>query len=307
MNNITKFIIDGTDINARLDTFLANVLENVSRSKIQNKIKLKEVFVNDKPSKPAQTLKQDDVITYDSSIFDEVKIMPENIALETVFETDDFVIVNKPSGMLTHPTSAQKTGTLVNALLFKYGANLSDINGEFRKGIIHRLDKNTSGLLLVAKNNRAHETLAQLIKNRAVEKRYRAVVRGVLTEDMIINEPIGRSKSNPTKMAVVADGKPSLTEVFVIETFRESTYIDINLKTGRTHQIRVHLSHVGHPVFNDTLYGFGKHKIRTEEQVLQSYKLRFINPFDNKQVDVEIEPDEKINKVLEYLKQKENV
>lgn len=302
---MNKFIIDETDANIRIDAYLANILENVSRTRIQNIIKSNNILINNKTCKPSQILKPDDIITYEQSAFDEIQIEPENIALDIVYENANFVIVNKPSGMLTHPTSTQKTGTLVNALLYKYKNNLSNINGNFRQGIIHRLDKNTSGLLLIAKNNDAHEKLAQMIKDRTIEKRYRAIVKGVIQENITINEPIGRNKTNPTKMDVTSDGKPSLTEVFILKQFQDTTYIDINLKTGRTHQIRVHLSHIGHPVYNDTLYGFGKQKIKTEEQVLQSYKLKFINPFDNKLIEVEIQPDEKIKKVLKYLENKE--
>lgn len=303
MTNFNKFIIDNSDADIRLDCYLSNILENVSRTKIQNAIKSELVLINDKTCKPSHIIKTDDIITIDNSAFDEIEIKAENIPLEIVYDSNEFSIVNKPSGMLTHPTSTQKTGTLVNALLYKFKNNLSDLNGSFRKGIVHRLDKNTSGLLLVAKNNIAHEKLAKLIKDREIEKHYRAIVKGFLPEDITINKPIGRCKTNPTRMDVTQDGKPSLTEVSIIKQFPNATYVDINLKTGRTHQIRVHLSHIGHPVFNDTLYGFGKQKIKTEEQVLQSYKLKFINPFNNELIDIEIEPDEKINKVLKYLEQ----
>lgn len=303
MTNFNKFIIDNSDADIRLDCYLSNILENVSRTKIQNAIKSELVLINDKTCKPSHILKTDDIITIDNSAFDEIEIKAENIPLEIVYDSNEFSIINKPSGMLTHPTSTQKTGTLVNALLYKFKNNLSDLNGSFRKGIVHRLDKNTSGLLLVAKNNIAHEKLAKLIKDREIEKHYRAIVKGFLPEDITINKPIGRCKTNPTRMDVTPDGKPSLTEVSIIKQFPNATYVDINLKTGRTHQIRVHLSHIGHPVFNDTLYGFGKQKIKTEEQVLQSYKLKFVNPFNNELINIEIEPDEKINKVLKYLEQ----
>lgn len=303
MTNYNKFIIDNSDADLRIDCYLSNLLENVSRTKIQNAIKSNLVLINDKTCKPSHVIKPDDIITIDNSAFDEIEIQPENIPLEIVYDSENFAIVNKPSGMLTHPTSTQKTGTLVNALLYKFKDNLSDLNGNFRKGIVHRLDKNTSGLLLIAKNNLAHEKLAKLIKDREIEKRYRAIIKGFLPENVIINEPIGRSKTNPTRMDVTPDGKPSHTEVYIIKQFKNATYVDVNLKTGRTHQIRVHLSHIGHPVFNDTLYGFGKQKIKTDEQVLQSYKLKFINPFNDELIDVEIEPDEKINKVLKYLEQ----
>ena len=298
---MNKFIIDETDTNIRIDTYLANILENVSRTKIQNIIKSKNILINNKICKPSQILKHEDIITYESSAFEEIHIEPENIPIDVILENENFAIINKPSGMLTHPTSTKKNGTLVNALLYKYGENLSTINGTFRAGIIHRLDKNTSGLLIIAKNNDAHKKLAKMIKERNIEKHYRAVIKGVLQENIIIDTPIGRNKTNPTKMAVVPDGKESLTEVSIIKRFHDTTYIDVNLKTGRTHQIRVHLSSIGHPVFNDTLYGFGKQKIKTEEQVLQSYKLKFINPFNNELVDVEIEPDEKFVKVIRAL------
>ena len=240
----------------------------------------------------------------DLSDITQIQILPENIPIDIVYEDENIAIVNKPSGMLTHPTSKERKNTLVNALLWKYGENLSDINGEYRRGIIHRLDRNTSGLLIVAKNNNAHTKIAEMIKARNIEKRYLAIVKGILNSNIIINEPIGRSKTQPNKMMVRPDGKPSLTEVTIIEQLNDATYLDVNLKTGRTHQIRVHLAHIGHPIFNDTLYGFGKMKIKTEEQILQSYKLRFENPFNGKLIDIEIKPDEKIKKILQYLNNK---
>lgn len=299
-----NFIIDESEAGVRIDNYLSDILENVSRTKIQTLIKSNKILVNNKSCKPSYNVNTDDVISCDLEELVAVKIKPENIELEIVYENENFAIVNKPSGMLTHPTSTEKSGTLVNALLAKYGENLSDINGEYRRGILHRLDRNTSGLLIIAKNNDAHTKLADMIKNREIEKRYLTVVRGVLKENLVINEPIARNKSQPNKMTVAPDGKPSLTEVDIIERFDDATYVDVNLKTGRTHQIRVHLSHIGHPVFNDTMYGFGKVKIKTEEQVLQSYKLKFINPFDNQLIDIQIEPDEKLTKVLQYLRAK---
>lgn len=299
------FIIDETEVGTRLDNYLASVYENISRTKIQNLIKSNLVTVNDKKVKPSLSLHAEDKIICDFDKIEHDKIQPENIDIEIVYEDDNIAIVNKPSGMLTHPTSKEKNNTLVNALLAKF-KTLSNINGEYRQGIIHRLDRNTSGLLIIAKNNDAHEKIAKMIKDRTIEKHYRAIVKGLLTEDRIINEPIGRNKSQPNKMCVTPDGKPSLTEVHILKQFDDATYLDVNLKTGRTHQIRVHLSYINHPVYNDTLYGFGKMKIKTEEQVLQSYKLKFINPFNNQLIDIEIEPDEKINKVLHFLENKQN-
>lgn len=295
------FIVDETESGSRIDLYLSGLFENVSRTKIQNLIKYNKVLINDNLCKSSQIVNTDDRVVCDLSDIQQLKIEPEKIDIDVILEDENFAIVNKPSGMLTHPTSKERNGTLANALLGIYGDNLSDVNGDYRRGIVHRLDRNTSGLLIIAKNNDAHNKIAEMIKNRSIEKRYLTIVRGVLDEDIVINQPIGRNKVHPNKMMVTPDGKPSLTEVKILKQFDNATYLDINLKTGRTHQIRVHLAYAGHPVFNDTLYGFGKMKIKTEEQVLQSYKLKFNNPFDGKLIDVEIEPDDKIKKVLQYL------
>ena len=299
------FKVDETDSEIRVDAYLSGMFSDYSRTKLQDLIKSKKVLVNHKPCKPSLIVHIDDEIICDITEL-ESPIIAQNIPIDIVWEDDNYAIVNKPSGMLTHPTSKDKSGTLVNALLFKYGDNLSDINGDYRRGIVHRLDRFTSGLLIIAKNNDAHNKMAEMIKNREIEKRYRTIVKGRLTGNITINEPIGRSKTNPAKMCTTPDGKPSLTEISLIEQFDDATYLDVNLKTGRTHQIRVHLSSINHPVFNDTLYGFGKMKIKTDEQVLQSYKLRFTEPYTKKEINVEIEPDEKLKKVLYYLRQKGN-
>ena len=232
-----------------------------------------------------------------------MKIQPQNIPLDIIWEDENMLVVNKPAGMLTHPTSLEKEGTLVNALMHKYGDNLSDINGEFRRGIVHRLDRNTSGLLMIAKNNRTHEYLAQEIKDHKITKKYRTIVNGIYEKDEdVINLPVGRNPKQPHKMAVVADGKESITLVKVVERFKDYTYLELTLVTGRTHQIRVHLSSLHHPVFNDTLYGAKQEKVSTEEQVLQSYFLRFTKPFSDEIIELEIEPDEDFKKVLRYIK-----
>ena len=224
-------------------------------------------------------------------------------SLHIVFEDENMLVVNKPAGMLTHPTSQERENTLVNALLYKYGDNLSDLNGEFRRGIVHRLDRNTSGLLMVAKNNKTHEYLAQQIKDRKITKKYRTIVNGNYEKDEdTINLPIGRNPKHPHKMAVIEGGKDSVTLVKVLERFKDYTYLELTLVTGRTHQIRVHMSHLHHPVFNDTLYGAKQEKTTTQEQVLQSYFLRFTKPFSDEIIELEIEPDEEFKKVLRYIK-----
>ena len=298
------FIADETDADTRIDTFLSGVLEDISRTKIQEYIKSHLVCINENFCKPSTIIHIEDKIVCNFDNISDKVIEPENINIDIVYEDENIAIVNKPSGMLTHPTSKERNNTLVNALIYKYGENLSDINGLYRRGIVHRLDRNTSGLLIIAKNNSAHEKISEMIRNRQIEKHYRAVVKGIISEDMIIDTPIGRNKTQPNKMCTTPDGKPSLTEIKVLKQYKDATFIDINLKTGRTHQIRVHLSSINHPVYNDTLYGFGKMKIKTEEQVLQSFKLKFTNPFNHNIIDIEIPPDDKITKVLNYLDNK---
>lgn len=297
--------IDENSQDLRLDIFLSELYEGISRSKIQNAIKSGKVFVNKKTKKASYLLKEGDIIEFENLIEEsELKINPENIELEVVWEDENMAVINKPSGMLSHPTYIETSGTLVNALLYKYGQNLSDVNGEFRRGIVHRLDRNTSGLLMIAKNNKTHEYLANLIKNRELTKKYHAVLIGNYPRDNdIITDPIGRNNLNPKKMAVRADGRPSVTKLNVLERFNnEATYVELTLVTGRTHQIRVHTSNKHHPVYNDTLYGAGQGKVKTEEQVLQSFYLKFAKPFSAQIIEIEIPPDEKLSKVLTYFR-----
>lgn len=297
-----KVIVDENDIGLRLDSFVSGLLKDFSRSKIQNFIKCGDITVNSEIKKPSYQLREGDSIEIRLPEKDDVKIIPQNIPLNIIYEDENMLVVNKPSGMLTHPTSNERENTLVNALLYQYGDNLSDVNGEFRRGILHRLDRNTSGLLMIAKNNRAHEFLAEQIKNHEIIKKYRAVLKGDYPADEdIIEMPIGRNPNQPHKMMVREDGKHSKTILKVLKRFREATYIELTLVTGRTHQIRVHTSYKKFPVYNDTLYGAGKGKVNTEEQVLQSYYLRFTKPFGDEIIELQIEPDEKLNKVLNYF------
>lgn len=297
---------DENDESQRLDSFLSEILPQYSRSKIQKFIKDGYIFVNDSVKKPSCQLKENDKISIAIPEAKEIKIEPQNIPLEIVYEDENMLVVNKPSGMLTHPTSQELENTLVNALLYRLGDNLSNLNGEFRRGILHRLDRNTSGLLMIAKNNEAHEFLANQIKNHTVIKKYRAVLKGYYPKDEDrIELPIGRNQNQPHKMAVRDDGKPSTTLLKVLKRYNEATYIELTLITGRTHQIRVHTSYMKHPVYNDTLYGAGKGKVNTQEQVLQSYYLRFTKPFSDEIIELQIEPDEKINKVLNYYESRQ--
>ena len=303
-----KLIIDENNEGQRLDIFLSELMPEISRSKIQSGIKEGFVFVNNKPVKPSYLLKLGDILTnplpspppWRGNVHETPQA--ESIPLEVIWEDENMAVINKPSGMLTHPTAQEMSGTLVNALLNKYSQNLSDLNGDMRRGIVHRLDRNTSGLIMIAKNNKTHEYLVQQMKDKCFCKKYLAVVKGNIEQDYFeINAPIGRHLTQPHKQCVREDGKESLSLVKVLERLDGATLVEVTLVTGRTHQIRVHMSSIGHPVYNDTLYGFGKMKIKTEEQVLQSYKLEFTKPFSNERISLEIPRDEKINKVLNSL------
>lgn len=305
--NDTWIITDENDESTRLDNYLSDLYENFSRSHLQKLIKDGNVLINDEIKKPSYKVRLGDKVTIKAAEEKEIVIQPQNIELDIIWEDENMAIVNKPSGMLTHPTALETENTLVNALLYKYGENLSDINGNFRRGILHRLDRNTSGLLMIAKNNPAHELLAKQLKERLITKKYLAIVKGVLKQDSgIIDFPIGRNPHQPSKMTVTEDGKPSLTEFKVLKRFKDATYLELNLKTGRTHQIRVHLSYLHHPIINDSLYGGGGLKVKTQEQVLQSYKLSFTKPFTNDIIELKIEPDEKVLKVLTYMESLNN-
>ncbi len=288
----------------RLDSFLSIQEEFNSRSQVQNLIKKKQVFVNGQVVKASYVVKNDDEITVILSDDFSLIIQPEDIPLNIVYEDDDILVVNKPKNMLTHPTNKETTGTLVNALLNKYGyEGLSDINGVMRPGIVHRLDRNTSGLLMVAKNNKAHEFLTEQIKLKSAKRQYLSVVNGTLEfPEGTIDAPIGRHKTKPEKMAVTEDGKPSVTHYKVLETFKGYTYIELTLETGRTHQIRVHMTHIGHSIVNDSLYNKIPFKVKTTEQVLQAYKLKFATLKNNDIIELEIDIDDDIQKSLKYLR-----
>jgi len=298
-----KIIIDEQGEGQRVDKFLAMLMPEISRSKIQSSLKSGTCLVNNQIAKPSFILKEGMELCFDEiETSSKLEILAEDLGLDIIWEDENMAVINKPSNMLTHPTMLEQSGTLVNTLLFHYGNNLSDINGEFRRGIVHRLDRNTSGLIMIAKNNKTHEYLVDEMKAKKFTKKYIAIVKGIVEKDeFIIDKPIGRHQSQPHKQAIREDGKSAITIVKVLKRLNNATLLEMSLITGRTHQIRVHLSSVGHPVFNDTLYGFGKIKIKTEEQVLQSYKLEFTRPFTDERICLEIPYDEKVCKVLNAL------
>ena len=257
----------------RLDNFLTDVLE-VSRSQVTKMIKAKEVLVNGKNVKPGFMLKENDTVIVNH--VDEDGVKPEKMDLDIVYEDDDVIVVNKANGVVVHPGAGNHSGTLVNGLL--YHTKLSDINGKVRPGIVHRIDAYTTGLLMIAKNNRAHEILAKELAEKKTYRKYAALVWGVIESDSgEIDAPIGRSKNDRKKMAIRADGKEAITHFKVLKRYEKATLIELRLETGRTHQIRVHMNYIGHPVVNDPVYGNRKLFDETG-QCLHAKELGFVHP-----------------------------
>ncbi len=282
----------------RLDVFLTKKTE-YSRSKIQKLIKDSLVLVNGEVETANYKLKVDDIVEVLEFEDENLDIVPEKMDLDIVYEDEYLLIINKPSGMVVHPAVGNYSHTLVNGLLY-YFNTLSNKNS-IRPGIVHRLDKDTSGLMMVAKNDLVHEKLADIIQKRQVEKKYIALVWGVVRHDKgTINAPIGRDANNRQKFAVTdINGKDSITHFKVLERYKEATLIECTLETGRTHQIRVHLNYIGHPIVNDQVYG--NRKIINDDfgQMLHSKSLRFIHPITNKELYFEIEPPKEFEKIVE--------
>lgn len=302
-----EYKINEENINKRLDVFLNEIYMDLSRSNIQKNIQTGIVKVNNKIEKNSYKLKLNDIVNFNDFYNEEIKIEPQNINLDIKYEDENILVVNKPKNMLTHPTSNEKRDTLVNALLNKYGEKgLCDCNDDnFRPGIVHRLDRNTSGLLLIAKTNQAYEFLTKQIKDKTAIRKYKAIVEGVIENDFgEIKTLFGRDGKHKEKMAVLEqNGKEAITFYKVLERFKNYTFIEYELKTGRTHQIRVHSKYINHPIVNDSLYGAKKFKVKTKEQVLQAYSLCFTN-LNNKRIEITIDEDEDLRKVLRYLRSK---
>lgn len=269
------------DANERIDNYLIKIL-NKSRSKIQNLIKTENVKVNNKIIKNSYIVKQNDNIEINEIEEQPLSAKAEKIDLDIVYEDDDIIVVNKQNGLVVHPAVGNPTGTLVNGLMY-HSKNLSKVNGEFRPGIVHRIDAFTTGLLVVAKNDYAHEFLARQLENKTTHRIYVALVWGVINEDTgTIDAPIGRDKKDRKKMAVTSENsKNAVTHFKVIERYKDATLIKLKLETGRTHQIRVHMNYINHPVVNDSVYG--KRKLIDETgQCLHAKELGFIHPTTKK-------------------------
>ncbi|WP_298837266.1 RluA family pseudouridine synthase [Clostridium sp.] len=281
------FKVEENSVGMRLDVFIANELEDKSRSYIQGLIEKENATVNGKCRKSNFKLKLDDMIGFSIPDPVELNVKAEDIPLDVIYEDSDVIVVNKPQDMVVHPAPGNYTGTLVNALL-NHCTDLSGINGILRPGIVHRIDKDTSGALVVAKNDNAHNSLAAQLKDHSMTRSYLAIVEGVIKDDEgTVDEPIGRHPKDRIKMAIVESGKRAVTHYKVIERFNGYTLVECNLETGRTHQIRVHMAKIGHPLVGDLIYGFKKQHFNLKGQVLHAKKLGFIHPTTNKYMEFE--------------------
>lgn len=271
----------------RIDKYLTEETE-LSRSLITKMLKSGAILVNDEIVKPSSNVRSGDIITLDDDFTEEIHIETENIPLDIVYEDDDIIVVNKESGMVVHPGNGNKSHTLVNALMY-HTNKLSDLNGEVRPGIVHRIDKDTSGLILIAKTNKAHEILADDFANKRIHREYIALLKGTLTENSnTIDAPIGRDKMDRKKMAVTEENsKSAITHMKVIKRYQNYTLVKCKLETGRTHQIRVHAKYINHPIFNDPVYT--NDKCSEFGQFLHSYTLDFIHPITKQEMHFECE------------------
>lgn len=298
-----KYIVSFKENGERLDKAVAMLNSELSRSFITKLIDEGKITINGKVEKPSFKVKENDEIIVEEIVDVKSDIKEEDIPLDVVFEDDDILVINKPQGMVVHPANGHYSGTLVNALMFME-ESLSSINGVIRPGIVHRIDKDTSGLLCVAKNDNAHHFLAEQLKDHTMAREYMALVRGVIKENSgTVEMPIGRDKKDRQKMAVVKEGKPAVTHFQVVERFANHSLVKCQLVSGRTHQIRVHMSAIGYPVEGDPLYaGKNYDKLYKNGQLLVAFKLRLIHPKTKKEMVFEIPLPEYFEKVLESLR-----
>ncbi len=298
-----EYIISDENQGIRIDKALADLDSKLSRAAIQRMLDEGDIKVNGKEVKASYKLNLSDKVEVTIKDAVEVDIKPEDIPLDVVYEDKDILVVNKQKGLVVHPGNGNPDGTLVNAIMARCKDSLSGVGGKIRPGIVHRIDKDTSGLLIIAKNDEAHINLSEQIKNHEVNKTYLALVRGVIKNNNItIDMPIARSDRDRTKMAVSKNGKNAITHVKVLERFDGFTYVEVNIETGRTHQIRVHLSQIGYPIVGDTVYSNGKNPFGVEGQMLHSYKLEFVHPITKENMSLEAKLPEYFEDVLDKLR-----
>lgn len=293
------------NIGKRLDTIVSSLDINISRSMAQKLIKDKKIMINNKEAKESYRVKLNDEITILLDEPKKTKLKPESIPLDIIYEDKDIIVVNKAKGMVVHPGNGNKEGTLVNAIM-AYAKDLSGIGGELRPGIVHRIDKDTSGLIIIAKNDEAHKNLSEQIKNHQITKIYTALVRGNIAEDdATIDMPIGRDKNDRKKMSVTKDGKEAVTHFKVLKRYGEYTLLRVKIDTGRTHQIRVHMAKIGHPVVGDEVYSNGKNEFNVHGQMLHSTYLKFKHPITGKELELEAPLPKYFQDVLNKLDSRE--
>lgn len=295
-------IVNENDKGKRLDIYIAENFNELSRTMIKKLIESNNILVNDKSEKVSYKVQANDNISIDVPEAKETKLKAQEIPLDIIYEDNDIIVVNKPKGMVVHPANGNPDGTLVNAILSICKNSLSGIGGELRPGIVHRLDKDTSGLIIVAKNDKAHINMSEQIKERNVKKTYIALVRGnVPEEEATINMPIGRSTKDRKKMAVTKNGKQAITHFKVLKRYSKYTLLEIKIETGRTHQIRVHMAEIGYPVVGDAVYSNGKNEFGIEGQMLHAYKLEFMHPITNKHMELTAPLPQYFEEILKKL------
>lgn len=294
------FAAEADDVGKRIDVFAAENYEELSRSGLKKIIDTGGVTVNNNTVKANYKLRTGDIVTMNIPESVPLEIIPQNIPLDILYEDDDVIVINKPQGMVVHPAPGHYTDTLVNALLYHCGDSLSGINGIMRPGIVHRIDMDTSGVIMAAKNNNAHRSLALQLAEHSITRKYNAIVYNNIKEDEgTIDKPLGRNPSDRKKMAVVPGGRRAVTHYRVLDRLGKFTYIEAQLETGRTHQIRVHMTYAGHPLLGDSVYGPKKQPFNLKGQVLHARVLGFVHPVTGEYMEFESPLPEYFQKLLE--------
>lgn len=300
-----NLVVSAEDAGNRIDKYVSEKNENITRVASQRMIENGNILVNGKQVKVSYKVSENDNISIEEEQKRESHLEAEDIPLDIIYEDDDIVVVNKQKGLVVHPGNGNPNGTLVNAIMAHCKTSLSGIGGEIRPGIVHRIDKDTSGLLIIAKNDEAHINLSEQIKEHKVKKTYVALVRGRIKEkEATINMPIARDINDRVKMAVDKNGKEAITHFKVLKKYDGFTYVEVNIETGRTHQIRVHMSKIGFPIVGDGVYSNGKNPFGVEGQMLHSQKLEFTHPRTGETMKLEAPLPEYFKKVLEELDEK---
>ena len=298
---MNEFIVGDESKKSRLDLFLLQKFPELSRSHLQKIITDGKVLINSNTSKPSYKLNVNDVVSVYEIEVQPLNIEAEDIPLDIIYEDSDIIVINKARGMVVHPADSVFRGTLVNALLY-HCKDLSGINGVMRPGIVHRLDKDTSGVMVAAKNDKAHINLSEQIQSKTAKRTYLAIVHGRISDNSgVIEGAIGRHKIDRKKMAITPDGKPAVTEFRVLKRFKDYTFVECNLKTGRTHQIRVHMTSIGYPLVGDPKYGVRKNPFDIKGQALHSHKLTLYHPATGEQMNFTAPLPEDMKKILESL------